>query len=156
VAGRWVVLTALLAVLAGVQAAPRGSHPTEVSGLKSIAAWLKSSGRDGYLAAEVADAIGIPRAPSEEMLDAKQRGYRTGEVLRIAQVSADGKRDFMLFMAQQPDGEVHFYLSSVHDGLKSAHVSIPRRGMVVPMDRAEAETGFRFELSYWQDKVNLR
>src|SRR3954469_15350279 len=85
----------------------------EASPLRSIAAWVKQSVLDGYLAADVADAAGIPRDEAETALDAKQRGFRSDNVLRIAQVPADAKRDFLLFMVQRPDGEVTFYLSSV-------------------------------------------
>src|SRR4051812_3897916 len=78
----------------------------DAASLRSIAGWLKQSGREGYLAAEVADAVGIPRNASEDLLAARQRGFRNGEVLRIAQISADTKRDFVLFTVQQPNGEV--------------------------------------------------
>src|SRR5436309_881572 len=60
----------------------------QTGSLKSIAAWLKESGRDGYLAADVADALGIPREQAEQSLDAKQRGFKQEDVLRIAQISA--------------------------------------------------------------------
>jgi hypothetical protein len=128
----------------------------ESGNLRSIASWLKSSGRNGYLAAEVADAVGIPRQHTEEVLNAKQRGFKNGDVLRIAQISADERRDFMLFMVQRPDGEVHFYVSSVRDGLKKAFVSIPSRKVVVPMEEPEAQERFQMEVSYWHDKVVLR
>src|SRR5262245_3079980 len=64
--------------------------------LKSIVAWLKASGREGYLAADVADAAGIPRSGAEAALDARQRGFRSEGILRIAQIPSDGKRDFLL------------------------------------------------------------
>ena len=103
-----------------------------------------------------ADAVGIPRLHTEEVLNAKQRGFKNGDVLRIAQISADERRDFMLFMVQRPDGEVHFYVSSVRDGLKKAFVSIPSRKLVVPMEEPEAQERFQMEVSYWHDKVVLR
>jgi hypothetical protein len=133
-----------------------GAISLEAGHLRSIAAWLKQSGRDGYLAGEVADVVGIPRKQSEEMLEAKQRGFRTDDVLRIAQVSADEKRDFLLFMVQRPDGEVYFYLSSVRDGLKKAFISIPSKHLVVPLEEAEAQENFQQEVVYWQDKVALK
>ena len=128
--------------------------PLEAGSLRSISTWLKGSGRDGYLAADVADTVGIPRGRSEEVLEAKQRGYRTDNVLRIAQVPADERRDFLLFMVQRPEGEVYFYLSTVREGLKRAFVSIPGRNLVVPLDPDEAQSGFQQEVAYWQDKVN--
>jgi hypothetical protein len=124
--------------------------------LRSITAWLKQSGRDGYLAAEVADVVGIPRGHSEDVLEAKQRGFRTDNVLRIAQIPADDKRDFLLFMVQRPDGEVYFYLSSVREGLKKAFLSIPDKNLVVPLEQDEAQWGFQQEVVYWQDKVAIK
>ena len=67
------------------------------------------------------------RASSEELLQARQRGFRNDEVLRIAQVSADERREFLLFMVQRPDGQVYFYLSTVREGLKKVRLhSQPR------------------------------
>src|SRR5687767_2266955 len=68
--------------------------PVESITLRSIGGWLKGHGADGYVGADVADALGIPRAEGQDLLDAKQRGFRNGDVLRIAQISADAKRDF--------------------------------------------------------------
>jgi hypothetical protein len=119
----------------------------------SIAAWLRQSGRDGFLAADVADALGIKRERREEALEAKQRGFRTGDVLRIAQVPADSRRNFLLFVVQHREGEVYFYLATVREGLKKAFISIPSRGMVVPLEQDEAQHGFQDELAYWQDRM---
>lgn len=131
----------------------RGLETLETGRLKSIAAWLKQSGRDGFLAGDVADAAGIPRDATEDALEAKQRGFKSGGVLRIAQISADARRDFLLFMVQQPEGEVFFYLSSVKDGLKKAFVFVPLQKAVVPLDPAEAQDGFRHEVLYWQERI---
>ena len=132
------------------------SAPVESSALRSIAAWLKAQGQEGFLGADVADALGIARLADEELLSAHQRGYRTEGVLRMAQLSADEKRDFLLFMVQRPDGQVFFYLSSVREGLKRAFVSIPERNLVQPLERAEAEASFLREVLYWEDKVAMR
>jgi len=125
----------------------------EAGEVGSISAWLRQSGRDGFLAADVADAMGIPRARSEEALEAKQRGFRSGDVLRVAQVPADAKRNFLLFMVQHRDGEVYFYLATAREGLKKAFISIPDRHLVVPLEQDEAQDGFRHELVYWQDRM---
>jgi hypothetical protein len=121
----------------------------ESTGLRSIAGWLKLRGVPGYVGADVADAMGIPRAAGAELLDALQRGFREDEVLRIAQF-IDG--EYMLFMVQQPD-EVQFYLSTVRGGLRKALVSMPGREAVAPLDATEAEANFRREVLYWEDKV---
>jgi hypothetical protein len=121
--------------------------------LKSITAWLKQSGRDGYLAADVADAAGIPRNAAEEVLDAKQRGFRSGGVLRIAQIPADDARDFVLFMVQRPGGEVYFYLATVSGGLKKAFVSVPAQKAVLPIGLAEAQGDFQHEILYWEARI---
>ena len=132
------------------------STPLESSALRSIAAWLKEQGQEGFLGADVADALGIARLADEELLRARQRGFRSEGVLRMAQLSADEKRDFLLFMVQRPDGQVFFYLSSVREGLKRAFVSIPERNLVQPLERAEAEASFLREVLYWEDKVAMR
>src|SRR3954463_10323670 len=140
--------------VSAISRAPKtASVPLEAGSLRSISVWLKGSGRDGYLAAEVADTAGIPRERTEEVVEAKQRGYRTDNVLRIAQVPADERRDFLLFMVQRPDGEVYFYHSTVREGLKKAFLSIPGNKMVVPLEPDEAQSGFQHEVAYWQDKV---
>jgi hypothetical protein len=149
----------LLAPLAEVGAASRDGGPSgiealETGTLKSIAAWLKQSGRDGYLAADVADAAGIPREEAETALDAKQRGFRSDNVLRIAQVPADAKRDFLLFMVQRPDGEVTFYLSSVKEGLKKAFVFLPLKNDISALAPDEARSNFQQEILYWQARAS--
>jgi len=128
----------------------------ESGSLRSIAGWLRQSGRDGYVGADVADAMGIPRLETEDLLEARQRGFRNDEELRIAQISADDKRDFLLFMVQRPDDQVYFYFSTVRDGLKKAFVSIPSRSLVLPLDRMEAEARFRQEVRYWGERIEMK
>ena len=145
---------ALLAVLAciciGAVAAPTVPTTTvESTGLRSIAGWLKTRGVPGYVGADVADAMGIPRATGAELIDALQRGFRDDEVLRIAQY-IDG--EYVLFMVQRP-GEVQLYLSTVRGGLRKALVSIPGQEAVAPLEPSEAESNFRREVLYWEDKV---
>jgi hypothetical protein len=123
--------------------------PVEATGLRSIAGWLKANGAEGFLSAEVADAIGVPRAAGVDLIAARQRGFRDAGVLRVAQ-SLDG--DYLLFMVQSP-GEVYFYLSTVQGGLRKAMVSLPERGAVSPLEAGEAETNFRREVLYWEDKA---
>jgi hypothetical protein len=156
---RFVLVALALVPLAEVGAVSReGSTPgievLEAGSLKSIAAWLKQSGRDGYLAADVADAAGIAREESESVLDAKQRGFRSDNVLRIAQVPADTRRDFLLFMVQRPDGEVTFYLSSVKEGLKKAFVFLPLKNAVSDLAPEEARSSFQQEIAYWQARAS--
>ena len=131
-----------------------GLETLDTINLKSIAAWLKLSGRDGYLASDVADAAGIPRGAAEDALEAKQRGFKTGGVLRIAQIPVDARRDFVLFMVQQPEGEVFFYLSSVKGGLKKAFVFVPLEKRVVPLTPEDAQSSFLHEIQYWQDRIS--
>jgi hypothetical protein len=157
------ILRVLLAVLLLVPGAPHSATPRagapagvealEAASLRTIVAWLQSSGRDGYLAGDVADVAGIPRTTAEDLLEARQRGFRSGETLRIAQVAADGRRDFLLFMVQKPDGEVTFYFATVREGLKKAFVSIPRQGAVLALQGAEARAQFGRELAYWEARV---
>ena len=124
--------------------------------LRSIAGWLRHSGRDGFVGADVADVMGIPRQVTEDVLEARQRGFRNEDVLRIAQISADDKRDFLLFMVQRPDDQVYFYFSTLREGLKKAFVSIPSRNLVMPLDRLEAEARFRQEVRYWGERMESR
>jgi hypothetical protein len=58
----------------------------------------------------------------------------------------------LLFMVQG-EGEVYFYLSSVRGGLRRALVSVPSRESVTPLEADEAETNFRREVQYWEQKV---
>jgi hypothetical protein len=154
-----VLLLALCAPSIEVSALARGGslpglEALDTGNLRSIAAWLKESGRDGYLAGDVADAAGIPRDAAEDALEAKQRGFKSGGVLRIAQISADARRDFLLFMVQQPEGEVFFYLSSVKGGLKKAFVFVPLKKAVVPLAPDDAQASFLQEIRYWQERIS--
>jgi hypothetical protein len=120
--------------------------------LQWISEWLEKSGVDGAMGAEVADVLNIPRLESEEAVVAKQMAFQSGETLYLAQVSTDSRREFLMFMVKQPD-RVIFYLSTVAEGFKKAIVSIPEQGLVVPLDRVEAEKGFRAVVSYWEEIV---
>jgi len=155
--GFTLALLGLLAALPGYAAsmAPGLQQITGVDAvsLRSIAGWLRQSGRDGFVGADVADVMGIPRQVTEDVLEARQRGFRNEDVLRIAQISADDKRDFLLFMVQRPDDQVYFYFSTVREGLKKAFVSIPSRNLVMPLDRLEAEARFRQEVRYWGERM---
>jgi len=128
----------------------------ELGSLRSIAGWLRAHGKEGFVGADVADAMGIPRLESEDLLVARQRGFRTEDVLRVAQISADEKRDFLLFMVQRPDDQVYFYLSSVREGLKKAFVSTPSKNLVMPLDPMEAEARFRQEVRYWGERMEAK
>jgi hypothetical protein len=143
------VLSALLACVcisaAATSVAPEA--PLESVGLRSIAGWLRAHGSDGFLAADVADAIGIPHESGAELIAARQRGFRDAEVLRIAQL-VDG--EYLLFMVQAP-GEVYFYLSTVRGGLRKALVA--SRDTVTPLQAADAESNFGREVLYWEQKV---
>jgi hypothetical protein len=159
---RWIVLAVLGLACAAAQAASpvrRAPQPELVfafDNLHSIAAWLRQHGREGYIGADVADAMGIPRLDGESMLAAWQRGFRNDDVLRIAQIAADDEHDFILFMVQRPDDQVYFYLSTPHGGLQKAFVSIPSKNLVLPLEPAEAELRFRQEVLYWKDRSETR
>jgi len=154
-----VLMAACVVVHGAAQAAPaRPQHALQPAlkadhgMLRGIAGWLRERGAEGYVGADVADAMGIPRLATEEMLEARQRGYRNGEVLRIAQISTAAGRDFLLFTVQRAE-EVHFYLSTVGEGLTKAFVSIPSRNLVLPLERFEAEARFRQEVRYWGERM---
>lgn len=145
------VLALVVFALVGVAAlAAPGSVPVESTGLRTIAGWLQAKGTPGYVGADVADAIGIARR-GDALVEAMQRGFREERVLRMAQV-IDG--DTLLFMVQA-EGEVYFYLSSVRGGLRKALVSVPSREAVTPLGGKEAETNFRREVQYWEQKVRF-
>jgi hypothetical protein len=158
---RRVIISMLLAACTVVHAAPqRGAPQPETvfafDSLHGIAAWLRTNGREGYIGADVADAMGIARAEGEALLPAFQRGFRNSEeVLRIAQIlddKGDEQRELLLFMVQQPDDQVYFYLSTPLGGLQKAFLSIPSKNMVLQLQRAEAELRFREEVLYWKDR----
>ena len=159
---RRVIGSMLLAACALVQAAPQRGLPQPepvvfaFDSLHSIAAWLRSNGREGYIGADVADAMGLARGDDEHVLPAWQRGFRSHEVLRVAQILTDERKDFILFMVQQPDDQVFFYLSTPLGGLHKAFISIPSKNLVLPLERAEAELRFQEEVLYWKDRSESR
>jgi hypothetical protein len=136
---------------------PVSSEPLSAfDSLHGIATWLRSHGREGYIGADVADAMGIARPEGVALLAAFQRGFRTDDVLRIAQIAADDESDFILFMVQRPDDEVYFYLSTPLGGLQKAFLSIPSKNLVLPLERAEAELRWRGEVLYWKERSESR
>jgi len=155
---RWLLLGVLSALSLIVSAAqPMRADPViDRESLREIAGWLRDHGRDGYIGADVADAMELPRMLGEELLAARQRGFKSDDELRIAQVPADERQDFILFMVQRPDDQVYFYFSTLREGLKKAFVSIPSRNLVLPMDRLEAETRFRQEVRYWGERIEAK
>ena len=149
------IFVALLCAFSSVPWAATPTHSLpgvqitlESASLRTIAGWLREHGREGYIGADVADAMGIPRLRDEPLLAALQRGFRNDEVLRIAQLF----EDYILFMVQRPDDQVYFYLSTPLGGLQKALVSIPSKNLVMPLERAEAELRFREEILYWKDR----
>jgi hypothetical protein len=158
---RGLVLLLCLFTSAPPAAAPQRALPQPDTGfafdsLHGIAAWLRYYGREGYIGADVADAMGIARPEGEALLAAWQRGFRTGDVLHIAQISADSERDFILFTVQRPDDRVYLYLSTPLGGLQKAFLSIPSRNLVVPLGRGEAELRWRAEVIYWKERSESR
>lgn len=153
---RGTALVVLVAFCMSVQAATPGPAPDdariELIGLRSIAGWLKVHGSEGYVGADVAQALGIEH-DGERTLDARQRGFRNAAVLRIAQLLPD---ESVLFMVQDAEGEVYFYHSTLRAGLRRALVSIPARQLVLPLEGVEAESNFRAEVLYWEDKAANR
>lgn len=152
--GVCAVLFALIPAQDGYSSISQDARETRSTGetLQWISAWLEKSGVDGAMGAEVADVLSIPRLASEEVVIAKQMAFQSGETLYLAQVSADNRREFLMFMVKEP-GRVIFYLSTVAEGFKKAIVSIPERDLVMPLDRVEAEKGFREVVSYWEEIV---
>jgi hypothetical protein len=159
-----VAMLGLLCAVAQAATPQRGLPQHEplfaFDSLHAIAVWLRQHGREGYVGADVADAMGIPRPQGETLVAAWQRGFKNDDVLRIAQVldnrAADSERDFILFMVQRPDDQVYFYLSTPLGGLQKAFVSIPSKNLVLPLERAEAELRFREEVLYWKDRSEAR
>ena len=156
---RGIILAAVLCLFsscassAATPQALRGVQLTiESASLRSIAGWLREHGREGYIAADVADAMGLPRLRNEPLLAALQRGFRNDEVLRIAQLF----EDHILFMVQRPDDQVFFYLSTPLGGLQKAFVSIPSQNKVLPLERPEAEQRFRHGVLYWTERSGVR
>ena len=107
--GLVLALFSLLSCAASAAAPSRTDVPTlDREGLREIAGWLRDHGRDGYIGADVADAMELPRMLGEDLLAARQRGFKNDDELRIAQVPADERQDFILFMVQRPDDQVYF------------------------------------------------
>jgi len=163
---RGLIVVAMLGLAcAAAQAAtpqrelPQAAPVFAFDSLHGIVSWLRQHGREGYIGADVADAMGIARPQGEALIAAWQRGFKSDDVLRIAQVvdnRADGERDFILFMVQRPDDQVYFYLSTPLGGLQKAFVSIPSKNLVLPLERAEAELRWRSEVLYWKERSESR
>ena len=150
------LLFSAASIAAPVRGVPPAEATFEIHNLRTIAGWLRAHGREGYIGADVADAMGIPRLQGEDLVAARQRGFKNEDVLRIAQISADDGRDFILFMVQRPDDQVYFYLSTTLGGLQKAFVSIPSKNLVVPLEPIEAELRFRQEVLYWRERSEAR
>lgn len=160
---RWAVLGLCAAVFSVYPVSQGYSHikpnlrqaKSTAHSLQSIASWLEKSGERGWMGADVADALEILRLATEESVAARQRAFRSGGTLHLAQISADERREFLLFMVKGPDERVYFYLSTVTEGLKKAFLSVPGVDRVIPLDLASAEKGFRSEVLYWEGIISL-
>jgi hypothetical protein len=155
-----VAMLGLLCAVAQAATPQRGLPQHEplfaFDSLHAIAVWLRQHGREGYVGADVADAMGIPRPQGETLVAAWQRGFKNDDVLRIAQIAVDAERDFILFMVQRPDDQVYFYLSTPLGGLQKAFISIPSKNLVLPLKRGEAELRWRSEVLYWKERSESR
>jgi hypothetical protein len=159
--GALVVCAAALAlapVTAGHTSVKPGLYPVKstVEALQTIATWLERSGEEGWMGADVADALEILRLKTEDSVAARQRAFRTGEKLHLVQGSADERREFLLFMVKGPDQRVRFYLATVSEGYKRGFMTVPGRRGVEALDAAEGARGFRSEVSYWQGIMAIR
>ena len=124
--------------------------------LQSIAAWLGKSGERGWMGADVADALDILRFGTEKSVAARQKAYRTGQTLHLAQVADDERRQFVLFMVKGPDEHIYFYLSTLAEGYKRGFVTAPGLDAVHPLEPAAGERGFRDEVRYWEGIIATR
>jgi hypothetical protein len=147
--GAALAVLLMFSALAGAANPAASETQPDLVSLRSIAGWLKARGTEGFLGASVARALGL----GGEALAARQRGFRDASVLRVAQLLPDQS---VLFMVQDEDGEVAFYHSTARDGLRRALLSIPGRGLVLPLGGAEAQSRFRAEVLYWEDKAANR
>lgn len=136
-----------------IQPDPREAKSTSAA-LQSIAVWLERTGERGWMGADVADALEILRLGTEKLVAARQKAFRTGPTLHLAQVSADERREFLLFMVKGPDERVYFYLSTVSEGFKRAFVAMGQD--ILPLEAAAAEKGFRAEVLYWEGIIASR
>jgi len=105
---------------------------------------------------DLADSFNRMSGSIEHLLHVQREKQRLDDELRIAQISADEKRDFLLFMVQRTDDQVYFYFSTVREGLKKAFVSIPSKNLVMPLDRLEAEARFNYEVRYWGERIESK
>jgi hypothetical protein len=163
-ATRWAALF-LCAVASALVPATEGRSSTQsssrearstASSLQSISSWLERSGENGWMGADVADVLEILRLDTESSVAAWQRAFRSGETLHLAQVSADERRDFILFMVKGPDERVYFYHSTVADGYKRGLVTAQDGRSVMPLGAEEGARGFREEVSYWESVISTR
>lgn len=162
-ATRWAALCACAAAFSLVPVSEGRSSirfqqaaQTTAAALQSIAAWLEKSGEHGWMGADVADTLEILRFGTEQSLAARQKAFRTGETLHLAQIPVDERREFVLFMVKGPDEYIYFYLSTVAEGYKRGFVTGPGLAEVRPLDAAAGERGFREEVRYWEGIIATR
>jgi hypothetical protein len=161
-ATRWAAFVLCAAALAPVTEGHTSAMPglyavkSTAEALQTIAIWLERSGEEGWMGADVADALEILRLKTEDSVAARQRAFRTGDRLHLVQGSADERREFLLFMVKGPDQRVHFYLSTVSEGYKRGFVTVPGRRGVAALEADQGERGFRSEVSYWQGIMATR
>jgi hypothetical protein len=162
-ATRWAALCACAAAFSLIPVTEghssiraRQEAQSTAAALQSIAAWLERSGEHGWMGADVADALDILRFGAEKSVAARQRAFRTGETLHLAQIPDDERREFVLFMVKGPDEHIYFYLSTLAEGYQRGFVSSPGIAGVRPLDPTVGERGFRDEVRYWEGIIATR
>ena len=121
--------------------------------LHGIAAWLRYYGRDGYIGADVADAMGNRPAGGRGAPRRLAARPDRGRAAHRADLRGQRARLHSLTV-QRPDDRVYFYLSTPLGGLQ--FLSIPSRNLVVPLGRGEAELRWRAEVIYWKERSESR
>jgi len=83
-----------------------------------------------------------------ELIAARQRGFRDDETLRIAQLI---DADTLLFMVQRP---ARCTSTSPPCAAAAQGAGLdPRQEAVAPLEAGEAESNFRREVLYWEQRI---
>ena len=146
-----LILWAAVAILpASIQLAAAG----EAKGLRPIVEALRASGRNFFMAQELAEVLGIPVETGEEGVVTKGQVFETDGVIRAVQTPADDRLNYAIFMVQR-DSDVWFYVAGSAGSLKKVLRRDRARKENTGVDLKGAESAFRAEIAYWERELKI-
>ena len=126
----------------------------ETKSLDPILEALRASGRNFFMAQELAEVLGIPVETGEEGVVTKGQVFETDGVIRAVQTPADDRLDYAIFMVQR-DSDVWFYVAGSAGSLKKVLRRDRARKENTGVDLKGAESAFRAEIAYWERELKI-